>query len=102
MASLIAVVTLAQQYPLVVVLVNSWHGAALPFSITAISFLILASIGLLHWHRNELSQPVKRWVSLAVRSVVLGIAFFVADFLIALAHGVANPFRYPGGCWACP
>ncbi len=102
MADLVAVATLALHYLLVVFLVNSWRAAALPFSIAAISFVILAGIGLLHWHRNELSQPVRRWVTLAVRSVVLGSAFFGADFLIALAHGIANPFRYPGGLLGLP
>ena len=102
MADSIAVVTLALQDLLVVIFVNSWHGTALLLSIAAISFLILAGIGLLHWHRKEFSQTVRRWVTLAVRSVVLGIAFFGADFLIALAHGVANPFRYPGGLLGLP
>jgi hypothetical protein len=102
MADLIAIVMLGLQYFLVVLVVNSWLGTALTFSIIAITLLILTSIGLLLWHRKKLSQTAMQWVTLAVRSVVLGIAFFGVDFLIALSHGQANPFRYPGGLLGLP
>jgi hypothetical protein len=45
---------------------------------------------------------VKRWRRLAVRSVILGIAFFGADLLIALLHGQSNPFHFPGGLLGLP
>jgi integral membrane sensor domain MASE1 len=45
---------------------------------------------------------VKQWGRLVVRSVVLGIAFFGADLLLALLHGQANPFHFPGGLLGLP
>src|SRR5258708_34146924 len=102
MADLIAIVALGLQYSLVVFAVNLWLRTALPFSAVAITFLILASIGMLLWHRKKLSQTAKQWGTLAVRSVVLGIGFFVADLLIALFNGQATPCTFPGGLLALP
>jgi len=102
MADLIAIVALGLQYSLVVFAVNLWLRTALPFSAVAITFLILASIGMLLWHRKKLSQTAKQWGTLAVRSVVLGIAFFGADLLIALLNGQATPFHFPGGLLGLP
>ena len=45
---------------------------------------------------------VKQWGNLAVRSVILGVAFLGADALIALLHGQANPFHFPGGLLGLP
>ena len=45
---------------------------------------------------------VKQWGRFAVRSVILGGAFFGADLLIALLHGQANPFHFPGGLLGLP
>jgi hypothetical protein len=45
---------------------------------------------------------VRQWRRLAIRSVILGIAFFGADILIALLHGQANPFHFPGGLLGLP
>ncbi len=102
MADLIAIVALGLQYSLIVFVINLWLRTTLPFSAVTITFLILAGLGMLLWHRKELSQTVKRWGTLAVRSVILGIAFFGADLLIALLHGQANPFHFPGGLLGLP
>jgi hypothetical protein len=64
--------------------------------------MILASIGIAVWHRETLSQSAREWGRLAVRSVVLGLAFFGGDFLIALFNGHANPFHFPGGLLGLP
>jgi hypothetical protein len=48
------------------------------------------------------AMTVKQWWKLAVRSVILGIAFLGADVLIALLHGQANPFHFPGGLLGLP
>jgi len=102
MADSIAIAALGLQYSVIVLVVDSWLGSTLPFSVVAICFLVIGSVGLLLWHRKTLSQSAKRWVTLAIRSVVLGIALFGVDFLIALANGQANPFRYPGGLLGLP
>jgi hypothetical protein len=102
MADLIALVTLGLQYALLVFAANLWLGSTLPFSGIGVTFAVLAVIGMLLWHRKELSPTVKKWGTLAVRSVVLGIAFFVVDLLIALLSGQANPLHFPGGLLGLP
>jgi hypothetical protein len=102
MADLVAIVALGLQYSLIVFLINLWLRTRLPFSAVTITFLILGSIGMLLWHRKKLSQTVKQWGTLAFRSVVLGVAFFGVDVLIALLQGQANPFRFPGGLLGLP
>ncbi len=61
MADLIAIVALGLQYSLIVFVINLWLRTTLPFSAVTITFLILAGLGMLLWHRKELSQTVKRW-----------------------------------------
>lgn len=102
MGDLIAIVALGLQYSLIVFVINLWLRTTLPFSTVTISFLILGSIGMVLWHRKKLSQTVKRWGTLAARSVVLGVAFFGVDFLIALLQGQPNPFHFPGGLLGLP
>lgn len=102
MADLIAILTLGLQYSLIVFVTNLWLRTTLPFSAVTVAFLILGSIGMLLWHRKKLSQTVKQWRTLAFRSVVLGMAFFGYDLLIALLHGQANPFHFPGGLLGLP
>ncbi len=51
---------------------------------------------------NLTAITVKHWGRLAVRSVVLGIAFFGADLLIALVQGQAFPFHFVGGMLGLP
>jgi hypothetical protein len=102
MADLIAIVALGLQYSLIVFVINLCLRTTLPFSGVTITFLILASVGMLLWHRERLSQTVKQWGTLAFRSVLLGIALFGADLLIALLHGQPNPFHFPGGLLGLP
>lgn len=97
MADLVATLTFGVQYFVIVLVFNFVFGTGVPFVEVAIIFIILASIGIVLWHRQDL-----RWGSLASRSVVLGVAFFAADFLIALLNGQANPLRFPGGLLALP
>jgi hypothetical protein len=102
MADLIAILALGLQYSLIVFVINLWVRTTLPFSAVTITFLILASIGIVVWRREKLAQTVKQWGRLAVRSAVLGIAFFGVDFLIGLLNGQANPLRFPGGLLGLP
>lgn len=102
MGDSLAIVTLALQYSVIVYASKTWLGFALPFSVVAALFLLLACIGLLLWRREKLSQTWKRWAILAGQSIILGIAFFGADFLIALANGKANPWHFPGGLLGMP
>jgi hypothetical protein len=102
MADLIAIIILGLQYSLVILIINMWFRIALPFRAVAIGFLILASIGGVLWHRLKLSQSTKQWGALAVRSIVLGGAFFAGDLLVALSHGQTNPFHFPGGLLGLP
>lgn len=102
MADLIGLVTLGLQYSLLVFVANLWFGSTLPFNGIGIIFAVLAVIGMLLWHREKLLPTVKKWRTLAVRSVILGIAFFVVDLVIALLNGQANPLHYPGGLLGLP
>jgi uncharacterized membrane protein (Fun14 family) len=102
MADLIAILALGLQYSLIVFVINLWLRTTLPFSAVVITFLILASIGVVLWRREKLAQTAKQWGRLAVRSVVLGIAFFGVDFLIGLLNGQTNPLRFPGGLLGLP
>lgn len=101
MPDLIAMATVMPQFFMMVFVVNYWRGAALPFSVVTVAFLALASIWLV-WHQKEFSPVAKRWATLTVRSIVVGTAFFAVDLLIAVAHGKANPFHFPGGLLGLP
>jgi hypothetical protein len=102
MADSIAIVTLGLQYALIIIVGDLWLGASVPISVVAVTFLILTSVGLLLWHRKGLAQTAKQWGTLAVRSIILGIGLYGVDFLIALLHGRANPFHFPGGLLGLP
>lgn len=102
MADVIAVLVLGVQYSLIVFLISFWFRIIPPFAELTIPFLILTSVGLVLWHLKRFSQTVKQWQRLAARSVVLGIAFFGVDFLIAVLNGQTNPLRFPGGLLALP
>jgi hypothetical protein len=102
MADLIGTMVLGIQYSLIVFIVNLWLRTTLPFGAVTVGFLILGSIGMVLWHRKKFSQPVKKWGSLAAGSVGLGIAFFGADFLLALLRGQVNPLHFPGGLLGLP
>jgi len=102
MADLIAILALGLQYSLIVFVIDLWLRNTLPFTEVTITFLILSSVGIVLWHRKELSQTVKQWAGLARRSVILGIALFGGDLLLALLNGHANPFLFPGGLLGLP
>jgi hypothetical protein len=102
MADLIAIVVLGLAYSLIVFVIGLWLRTTLPLAEVMIAFLILASIGVVLWHRKKSPQTTKQWGSFAVRSVVLGVAFFGGDVLLALAHGQLNPLRFPGGLLGLP
>lgn len=102
MADFIAIVTLGLEYFLIILVANLWLRTTLPFSLVGITFGILAVVGMLLWHRKKASPTVKQWGTLAVRSVILGIALFGVDLLVALLQGQPNPFRFPGGLLGLP
>jgi hypothetical protein len=56
MADLIAILAPGLQYSLIVLAIKLWLGTTLPFDDVTIAFLILGSIGIVLWHRKELSQ----------------------------------------------
>jgi hypothetical protein len=87
---------------MIVLVMNFWLRTMPPVVELTIPFLILTSIGLVLWHVKKVPQTVKQWWGLAARSVVLGIAFFGVDLLIALLNGQANPLHFPGGLLALP
>lgn len=103
MADTIALLALGLQYFLIAFLIRWWFRTPLSAIELAIAFLILASIGIVLWHRDTFARTTKEWGKIALGSVVLGVAFFGVDFLIALLKGQeANPFHFPGGLLGLP
>jgi hypothetical protein len=99
---LIAILALGLQYFLLILLLKLRPAIPLPLAAVIVVFLVLVGIGIVLWHREKLAQTVRQWQNLAARSVVLGMAFFGGDCLIALLHGQPNPFRFPGGLLGLP
>jgi len=102
MADIIAILALGLQYSVIVLVTNSFLRTPLPLVAVTIIFLVLVIIGIALWHRETFAKTVNQWKRLGVRSVGLGIAFFGADFLIALSQGQANPLHFPGGLLGLP
>lgn len=102
MADLIAILALGLQYSLIVLLIDLYNPAPVSFAAVMVVFLVLVSIGIVLWHGKTFAKSVKQWATLAVRSVVLGAAFFGADLLLALLHGHVNPLHFPGGLLGLP
>lgn len=102
MADLIAIFALGLQYLLIILLLKLGSAVPLPLTAVIFVFLVLVGVGILLWHREKLAQTVRQWQDLAARSVVLGMAFFGGDCLIALLHGQPNPFHFPGGLLGLP
>jgi hypothetical protein len=62
----------------------------------------LASLAIALWRHKKYPQTVKQWGRFTIYSIVLGVAFFGVDFLIALLNGQANPLHFPGGLLGLP
>jgi hypothetical protein len=101
-ADLIAILALGLQYSVIISIIDLYLGTALPFALVMVIFLVLASVGIALWHQEKFSQTVKQWGRFTLSSVVLGIAFFGADLLLAYLHGHPNPLRFPGGLLGLP
>ena len=103
MADIIALLALGLQYWLIIFLIRAWFHMTLSFVEVAIAFLILVCIGIVLWHGDTFAQRVNGWRKAILTSIVLGVAFFGVDFLIALLKGhQANPFHFPGGLLGLP
>lgn len=102
MADLIAILAIAAQYYVVILIVNWYLGSVLTFGTVLGGFLALATLGLASWHQKRFSQTVKQWRKLTLSSVILGIAFFGSDLFWAYLHGHANPFLDNGGLLGLP
>ncbi|MGH9743059.1 MAG: hypothetical protein ACRD51_12000 [Candidatus Acidiferrum sp.] len=102
MADSIAILALGLQYSLILLIINMFFRVPLSFAAATIAFLALAVIGLALWHRKSPPQTVKQWANFAAGSVVLGIAFFGVDLLLAYLNGHTNPLDFPGGLLGLP
>jgi hypothetical protein len=96
MADLIAILVLGLQYVVIILLLKLLPGIPLPLAAVIFVFLALVVTGIVLWHREGFAKTTRQWQNLAARSVVLGIAFFGCDCLIAMLRGQPNPFRFPG------
>lgn len=102
MANLIAILILGLQYSIVILVIDLTIDRPLPLWLALAVFLLLASIGILVWEKKKSSEKVEEWKKLTKSSLILGLAFFAADELIAYLHGQVNPLRFPGGLLALP
>lgn len=102
MADLIAILAIGLQYWLIVSIIDFYFGRALSIGIVVAIFAILASVGLAVWHKKKSWQTAKQWRKLILVSLILGVAFFAGDLLLAYLHGQTNPLLFPGGLLGVP
>ena len=101
MADLIAALAVCVQYAVVISLVYRYLWR-IPISFVAIMLILLLVSGLIVWHSRKFSGNARRWCKLSAYSIVLGIAFFAWDWLLAYMHGHVNPLRFAGGLLGLP
>lgn len=102
MADVVAIVALGLQYWLLVSIIDLHFGRVLPLRIAAAIFVSLAGVALAIWHKKKSWQTAKQWTKLILVSLVLGIAFFASDLLLAYMHDQTNPLLFPGGLLGIP
>jgi hypothetical protein len=102
MADLLAIAALGLQYAAIILIVDLYLGGLFPLALAMTIFLFLAGVGIALWHREKFPPTVKCWGRFTGYSVLLGVGFFGADLLLALVHGEANPFHFPGGLLGLP
>jgi len=102
MANLIAILTLAILYILIMMVVISFTHSNLGLAAMLAIFIVLAMIGIIVWNLKESSEKTEEWKKLTRASVILGIAFFAGDELLAFLHGQINPLRFAGGLLGLP
>lgn len=96
MEDLLGVSALAMEY-VIIMLVLHYLGLAVPFWIAVAVFVALAFIGLGVWDQKTREE----WRKLAIGSVILGIAFFGIDVLLAHLNGQKTS-QFQGGPLGLP
>ena len=102
MADLIAISTVGLQYCLIISIVDLYFRKILPLSIVVAIFVILISAGLAVWHKKRSWQTAKQWRKPILLSLIVGVAFFGCDLLLAHLNGQSNPLLFPGGLLGIP
>jgi hypothetical protein len=101
-ADAIAVLTLAVEYSLTIVIAKAVFGRAFPWVIFAVIFPVFAGIAVAIFHVKEEKLSSATWGWLALLSPGAGLAFFGVDWLEAFLHGESNPLRYHGSPLGLP
>jgi hypothetical protein len=102
MADLVAILALGLQYAVIILITQLSFRGLLSLWLDAAVFLMLATAGIIVWHKEKYSNNPKEWRKLGVSSVILGFLFFAWDVVLAYLRGYANPFHFPGGLLGLP